>query len=53
MRLVRLGATINTETINKLQCAIIAGSANNQLQDEDIHGPYAAGAKAYCLLLIM
>jgi leucine dehydrogenase len=33
-----LGATINTETINKLKCAIIAGSANNQLQDENIHG---------------
>jgi leucine dehydrogenase len=33
-----LGGTINTETINKLKCAIIAGSANNQLEDEDIHG---------------
>jgi leucine dehydrogenase len=33
-----LGATINTETINKLQCAIIAGSANNQLENESIHG---------------
>jgi leucine dehydrogenase len=33
-----LGATINSETINKLKCAIIAGSANNQLEDETIHG---------------
>ncbi len=33
-----LGATINTETISKLKCSIIAGSANNQLEDEQIHG---------------
>jgi len=33
-----LGATINTSTINKLKCAIIAGSANNQLEDETLHG---------------
>jgi leucine dehydrogenase len=33
-----LGATINTATIKKLRCAIIAGSANNQLEDETLHG---------------
>ncbi|MBC7745539.1 MAG: Glu/Leu/Phe/Val dehydrogenase [Flavobacterium sp.] len=33
-----LGATINSETIEKLKCGIIAGSANNQLADEAIHG---------------
>jgi leucine dehydrogenase len=33
-----LGATVNTYTIDKLKCAIIAGSANNQLEDENIHG---------------
>src|SRR5476651_2459554 len=33
-----LGATVNTYTINKLNCAIIAGSANNQLEDEHVHG---------------
>jgi leucine dehydrogenase len=33
-----LGATINTQTINKLKCSIIAGSANNQLEDENVHG---------------
>jgi leucine dehydrogenase len=33
-----LGATINTQTIGKLKCAIIAGSANNQLEDENVHG---------------
>jgi leucine dehydrogenase len=33
-----LGATVNTQTIQKLKCAIIAGSANNQLEDEEVHG---------------
>ncbi|MCO6482522.1 MAG: Glu/Leu/Phe/Val dehydrogenase [Flavobacteriales bacterium] len=33
-----LGATVNDETIPKLKCSIIAGSANNQLGDEDRHG---------------
>ena len=33
-----LGATINDETISKLKCQIIAGAANNQLQNEKIHG---------------
>lgn len=33
-----LGGTINTQTINKLNCGIIAGSANNQLEDEEQHG---------------
>lgn len=33
-----LGATVNTQTINKLKCSIIAGSANNQLEDEHLHG---------------
>ena len=33
-----LGATVNTETINRLKCSIIAGSANNQLADEVVHG---------------
>jgi leucine dehydrogenase len=34
-----LGATLNTENINKLRCAIVAGAANNQLADESVHGP--------------
>jgi leucine dehydrogenase len=34
-----LGATLNTENIEKLKCAIVAGAANNQLADETIHGP--------------
>jgi leucine dehydrogenase len=34
-----LGATLTTETINRLKCPIVAGCANNQLEDEDIHGP--------------
>ncbi|GAB3934107.1 Glu/Leu/Phe/Val family dehydrogenase [Mucilaginibacter myungsuensis] len=33
-----LGATINSATIKKMKCAIIAGSANNQLEDEAVHG---------------
>jgi len=33
-----MGGTINTQTIKKLKCAIIAGSANNQLEDEQLHG---------------
>lgn len=33
-----LGATVNDETIGRLKCSIIAGSANNQLKDELKHG---------------
>jgi len=34
-----LGATINDDTIRRLKCQVIAGSANNQLEDENVHGP--------------
>ena len=33
-----LGSTLNTNTINRLKCQIIAGAANNQLSDEVVHG---------------
>ncbi len=33
-----LGATVNDNTLSRLKCSIIAGSANNQLADEEIHG---------------
>lgn len=33
-----LGATVNNNTIERLKCAVIAGAANNQLEDEVIHG---------------
>jgi leucine dehydrogenase len=33
-----LGATINDETINKIKAKIIAGAANNQLANEQVHG---------------
>jgi leucine dehydrogenase len=33
-----LGATINDDTLARLQCRIIAGCANNQLADEQKHG---------------
>ncbi len=32
-----LGATLDTNTIENLKCEIIAGAANNQLNNEDIH----------------
>ncbi|GAB4397765.1 MAG: Glu/Leu/Phe/Val dehydrogenase [Microscillaceae bacterium] len=32
-----LGATINDQTLAKLKCDIIAGAANNQLEDEQRH----------------
>ncbi|MEL6412782.1 MAG: Glu/Leu/Phe/Val dehydrogenase family protein, partial [Bacteroidota bacterium] len=32
-----LGATLNDATIARLQCAIVAGAANNQLADEQRH----------------
>jgi leucine dehydrogenase len=34
-----LGATVNNDSIAKMKCAIIAGAANNQLADENVHGP--------------
>lgn len=34
-----LGATVNNESINAMKCPIIAGAANNQLADENVHGP--------------
>ncbi|MFN5911819.1 MAG: Glu/Leu/Phe/Val dehydrogenase dimerization domain-containing protein [Bacteroidota bacterium] len=33
-----LGATVNDETLGRLKCAIIAGAANNQLKQEEVHG---------------
>jgi len=33
-----MGGTINANTIKKMKCTIIAGSANNQLEDEATHG---------------
>lgn len=33
-----LGATVNNDTLTKLKCSIIAGSANNQLADEKVQG---------------
>ncbi|WP_299781440.1 Glu/Leu/Phe/Val dehydrogenase [uncultured Formosa sp.] len=33
-----LGATINDETVNKIQAQVIAGAANNQLANEQVHG---------------
>lgn len=33
-----LGATVNDDTLGRLKCSIIAGAANNQLKNEEIHG---------------
>ena len=33
-----LGSTVNDLTLKELNCSIIAGAANNQLADEDVHG---------------
>lgn len=33
-----LGATLNDDTIGRLNCSMIAGAANNQLKDETRHG---------------
>ena len=33
-----LGATVNSESIAKMKCGIIAGAANNQLADDETHG---------------
>ncbi|MCB0381429.1 MAG: Glu/Leu/Phe/Val dehydrogenase [Flavobacteriales bacterium] len=33
-----LGATLNDDTLSRLKCSIIAGAANNQLKQEDVHG---------------
>jgi len=33
-----LGATVNDATLERLKCSVIAGAANNQLADENIHG---------------
>lgn len=33
-----LGATVNDDTLSRLKCSIIAGSANNQLANEVKHG---------------
>lgn len=33
-----LGATLNSDTISRLKCSMVAGAANNQLADESAHG---------------
>ncbi|MBP3191708.1 Glu/Leu/Phe/Val dehydrogenase dimerization domain-containing protein [Natronogracilivirga saccharolytica] len=34
-----LGGVLNENTIPRLKCDIIAGGANNQIEDESVHGP--------------
>jgi leucine dehydrogenase len=40
-----LGGTVNSDTIGRLRCKIVAGSANNVLANEDIHGPMLEARK--------
>lgn len=37
-----LGGTLNSNTIPRLKCAIVCGAANNQLEDERLHGQMLA-----------
>ena len=34
-----LGATLNSESIARMKAGVVAGAANNQLADENVHGP--------------
>ncbi len=34
-----LGATLNSESIAQMKASVVAGAANNQLADENVHGP--------------
>jgi leucine dehydrogenase len=34
-----LGATLNDDSISRLKAKVVAGAANNQLADENVHGP--------------
>lgn len=34
-----MGAILNDNTISQLKCSIVAGAANNQLEEEKVHGP--------------
>jgi leucine dehydrogenase len=34
-----LGATVNDDSLSKMKAKVIAGAANNQLADENVHGP--------------
>jgi leucine dehydrogenase len=33
-----MGGSLNTDTISRLKCHIVAGAANNQLEEETLHG---------------
>ena len=37
-----MGAILNDETIPRLRCDVVAGAANNQLHDSDLHGQQLA-----------
>jgi len=37
-----LGATVNSDSLSRLKCTIIAGSANNQLENEEEHARMCA-----------
>jgi len=33
-----MGASLNSDTVSRIKCHIVAGAANNQLEDETLHG---------------
>lgn len=43
-----VGQTINSKTIQRISCAIIAGAANNQLSDRSMYEPLKAKNILYC-----
>lgn len=46
-----LGATLNDETIPNLKCSIVAGAANNQLKNEDVHAQMLKDRGFFMLLI--
>jgi leucine dehydrogenase len=43
-----IGQTVNTETVERLKCDIIAGAANNQLVDNSMYARVEAKKIIYC-----
>jgi leucine dehydrogenase len=46
-----MGATINDVTVHKIKAKVIAGAANNQLANEDVHGAILQERGIYMLLI--
>jgi leucine dehydrogenase len=44
------GTTINDATVYKIKAKVIAGAANNQLADENVHGAITRRGILYALI---